>query len=214
MSAEEYEVNPPSVYNKNKIQQDLVQLSMRGYSLVPYQKKIRSKLYYTFHKKRIDAFFELVEAEKEVWGALKEWRMALEELKMVDLDVDTMRYEKLIERAKKEAEYNKLTKATDLDDKLGDLRKEKEMLELKYELAQLRKKIDGMSDDKDGSVEGATKTTIDKLNSVKNILLMKVTYENELKESLKAKGLSDDEVKSMIDEFDRLATQAKILPGK
>ena len=80
-------VQPPANYNERQLQKDLVRLSAKGYSIVPYQKRIKSKPYYRIYRKRIEAFFELVQAEAGVWKALREWKMEVAKLKDTGPDV-------------------------------------------------------------------------------------------------------------------------------
>ena len=206
------DVEPPSAYDEKRIKKDLIQLSVRGYSLVPYQSRIKSKLYYSFHKKRIDAFFELVEAEREVWRALKEWRMALEELKMVDVDIEKMMYDKLLERDRKKQEYEDFTKDSAIDSELKDLRKRKEILDLKHQLAQLEKKLDSSSGEQTSKIEQDTKDAIAGLEAVAEVVMRKKEIVNQIKKSKLAKGLSEDEINQIIEEFESMSVKGGFIP--
>ena len=206
------DVEPPLFYDEKKIKKDLIQMSLRGYSLVPYQTRIRSKLYYKFHRNRIDEFFKLVEAEKELFGELKAWMIAIEELKMVHVDIERMKYEKLLARDQKKKEYEDFIKDSSVDRELKDLRKRKDILELKDQLERLEKKLNKSDGEQVNKIEKDKHDTIAALEATAEILIKKKQIIKNIKQSVLAKDFSEEEIKQMIDEFESMAVKSGFLP--
>ena len=219
MSLIDQDMQPPAVYDEKKIQKDLVQLSTKGYSLVPYQKRIKSKLYYRMRKKRIDAFFELVQAETEVWKAMREWRMELEKLRMVDIDVANLILEKrnqnlllAIRNIELEKEYLSHSKSSQDEAELAALNKREEILKAQLRVARLEQQLDDTNKPQESSINQQVQDATEKLMGIAEILKVKQECEMNLRRHFMAQGFSKKEVDQILDDFDRIAKEEEIIP--
>jgi len=219
MSLIDQDMQPPAVYDEKKIQKDLVQLSTKGYSLVPYQKRIKSKLYYRMRKKRIDAFFELVQAETEVWKAMREWRMELEKLRMVDIDVANLILEKrnqnlllAIRNIELEKEYLSRSKSSQDEAELAALNKREEILKAQLRVARLEQQLDDTNKPQESSINQQVQDATEKLMGIAEILKVKQECEMNLRRHFMAQGFSKKEVDQILDDFDRIAKEEEIIP--
>lgn len=208
-------IQPPVSYNERQIQKDLVRLSAKGYSIVPYQRRIKSKLYYRFYRKRIEAFFELVQAEASVWQAMREWKMEVAKLKMVDKDIEILRRQKDVENMELEIKQLELEKKRhslahrlDDDEELANLRRKEEIAKAKLRLAKTEGQLDEIYQPQDSK---GVSERIGALHGFTEILQAKKQCENNLKKHFKAQGLSEIEIKEIVDEFDRIAREEGIL---
>ena len=214
-------IQPPASYNERQIQKDLVRLSAKGYSIVPYQKRIKSKIYYRFYRKRIEAFFELVQAEASVWQAMREWKMEVEKLKMVDKDIEILRRQKDVENMELEIKQLELEKKRhslahrlDDDEELANLRRKEEIAKAKLRLAKTEGQLDEYYQPQESSISKDVSEKIGALHGISEILQAKKQCEKNLKEHFNSKGLSEAEIKEIIDEFDRIAREEGILTDR
>jgi hypothetical protein len=218
MDVIESEVLPPTVYNERQIQKDLVRLSAKGYSVVPYQKRIKSKIYYRFYKKRIDAFCELVQAEAEVWQAMREWKTEIAKLRMVDKDIEILKREKDVKNLELEIKQLELQKkrqslASRLDDdeELSGIRRREEIVKAQLRLAKLEGQLESANQPKESSVRQEVSERIEAMQGVAEILNVKKQLEKNMKKQFAAQGFSESEINDIIDDFDRIAKEERIL---
>ncbi|MBD3341040.1 MAG: hypothetical protein GF353_18165 [Candidatus Lokiarchaeota archaeon] len=216
-------VQPPAHYNERQIQKDLVRLSAKGYSIVPYQRRIKSKLYYRFYRKRIEAFFELVKAEASVWQAMREWKTEVEKLKMVDKDIEILRREKdvrnlelEIKQLELEKKRQSLSSQMDDDQELAAIRRKEEIAKAQLRLAKAENQLDELNNppQPESSIVRDVNEKVGALQGITEILKAKQQCESNLKKYFSSQGLKEAEVNQMIDEFDRIAREEGILTDR
>lgn len=209
------QIYPPNNYDQRKIQKDLIELALKNYSIVPYQKGLKAKWYYTHYKRRIDSFVELIDAEKQMWIAMREYRMELEKLKMIDLDIENLKLDKLIEYERKKRQYQQLLDS-DKDNELTELKRQKDLIKLKLDLGHLQKKLNEFDKEKepDDPIKKRSSDVMSQMEALKHITLAKYQSLEEMKRLLKSKGVPNNEIEQIVEDFEQLLVQEKIFPDR
>lgn len=197
---------PPVLYDENKIKKDLVYLSAKGFSIVPYQKKIKSTRYYKRYQKRIDALFELIESETGVFEALTRLYFAYNELQTVPIELERIKYEKMIAREKKKREYENLKADHEYDQELKELKRQREMLNLRADLQRLEEKIASSGREKISSRQ----ETMSKLEDVGQVALKIMETKRALEKEGERLGFSKEEIQELTQMVDSIVGQSEM----
>ena len=163
--------------------QQAIMLQTQGLPITPYQQKVKSKLYYGIHKKRIDALFEVVQSEKRLVNAIREWWIEAWKLHNVEEEIKiAIKTPREIEKLKQEQELSELK-----DEELQKLNKEELILKKKVAIASLKRQLSeyegGREKESDSEkIKKEAQITVEKAMAVFKILETVHAKEKEIKE--------------------------------